>query len=165
MKKTLFAIAITSTTTLSLATEFKTGDITLEIDYLTYNTKKEINIIGRTSKGIELKVKDHVTNCTEDKIIEIIEKSIEQRTINSTTYYFIGYRIGCAGGIDPLTVKYFAYSKGTKYSLRGEEKIITPNSSFGGENPPIESTNLKNKPALREYMTQHWKKIQIRKYD
>lgn len=158
-------MAIASTATLSLATEFKTGDITLEINYLTYITKKEINIIGRTSKGIELKIKDRVTNCTEDKIIEVIEKSIEQRTINGATYYFIGYKIGCAGGIDPLAVKYFAYSNGTKYSLRGEEKIITPNSNFGGDAPPVESANLKNKPALREYMTQHWKKIQIRKYD
>jgi hypothetical protein len=66
-------------------------------------------------------------------------------------------------GIDPVTVKYFAYKHGVKYSLRGEEHIIVENGSYGGENSPVPDWNLKNNKPLLNYMLKKWKSISTTK--
>lgn len=84
----------------------------------------------------------------------MIKKSIEVNnsfTDGEGTVLF-AYKIGCIGGIDPITVKYFAYKNGVKHALRGEEHIIVANDGYGGENPPIPDHNLKNDKPLLNYM-------------
>ena len=136
--------------------------------------KKEIN---QNNIGEHLSVKqvtkgkddwilnDYVNDCEVDINLNVIKESIEINssiTDGEATVLF-AYKIGCIGGIDPVAVKYFAYTNGVKYSLRGEEHIIVENGSYGGEKPPIPDWNLKNNKSLLNYMLKKWKSISTTK--
>ncbi|WP_368545022.1 M949_RS01915 family surface polysaccharide biosynthesis protein [Enterobacter soli] len=110
-------------------------------------------------------LKDFVRNCGEDIKLEIVPSSVEVNKIFSDgvgTVLF-AYKIGCIGGIDPVTVKYFAFKNGIKHSLRGEEHIIVGSEGFGGEKPPEPDFNLQNDKSLLKYMKEKWDLISTTK--
>lgn len=130
------------------------------------NSNGEYLSVKQVTKGKDDWVlNDYVNDCEVDINLNVIKESIE---INSSftdgegTVLF-AYKIGCIGGIDPVTVKYFAYKNGVKYSLRGEEHIIVENGSYGGENPPVPDWNLKNNKSLLNHMLNKWKSISTTK--
>lgn len=110
-------------------------------------------------------LKDYVRSCDEDIKLEIVPDSVE---VNKIFYDGVGtvlfaYKIGCVGGIDPVTVKYFAFKNGIKFSLRGEEHIIVGSDGFGGEKAPVPDFNLKNDKSLLKYMMGKWDSISTTK--
>lgn len=110
-------------------------------------------------------LRDYFIDCEEDIKLDVVADSIE---INKALSDDIGtvlfaYKIGCVGGIDPVTVKYFAFRNGVKYSLRGEEHIIVGNDGFGGEKAPVPDFNLRNDKTLLEYMMRKWTSISTTK--
>lgn len=132
--------------------------------------KKEIN---QNNIGEHLSVKqvtkgkddwilnDYVNDCEVDINLNLIKESIEVNNsfADGEGTVLFAYKIGCIGGIDPVTVKYFAYKNGVKYSLRGEEHIIVENGGYGGESPPVPDYNLKNDKQLLNYMLKKWRSI------
>lgn len=129
------------------------------------NTGEHLSVKQMTKGKNDWVLNDYVNDCDVDINLSVIKESIE---INSSftdgegTVLF-AYKIGCIGGLDPVTVKYFAYENGVKYSLRGEEHIIVENGSYGGENPPVPDWNLKNNKPLLSYMQKKWKSISTTK--
>lgn len=110
-------------------------------------------------------LRDYVRNCGEDINLDVVPDSVEVNKIFSDgvgTVLF-AYKIGCVGGIDPVTVKYFAFRGGVKYSLRGEEHIIVGSDGFGGEKAPMPDFNLKNDESLLKYMMGKWDSISTTK--
>lgn len=109
---------------------------------------------------------DYVIDCDNDIVLDVIDRSIEVRGGGSDgdSMVLFAYRIGCVGGIDPVSVKYFAYRDGVKYALRGEERIILEGESFGGDAPPVPGFNLKNNKDLYKYMLSQWEGISLREY-
>ncbi|WP_292991983.1 M949_RS01915 family surface polysaccharide biosynthesis protein [Pantoea sp.] len=110
-------------------------------------------------------LRDYVRGCEEDVKLDVVVNSIE---VNKSLSDDIGtvlfaYKIGCVGGIDPVTVKYFAFRNGMKYSLRGEEHIIVGSDGFGGEKAPAPDFNLRNDKSLLEYMMKKWTYISTTK--
>ncbi|MBH2847060.1 hypothetical protein I6U52_25570 [Serratia marcescens] len=110
-------------------------------------------------------LRDYVRDCEEDIKLEVVADSIEINKVLSGDIgtVLFAYKIGCVGGIDPVTVKYFAFRNGVKYSLRGEEHIIVGNDGFGGEKAPVPDFNLRNDKPLLEYMMRKWKSISTTK--
>lgn len=62
---------------------------------------------------------DYVNDCEVDINLNVIKESIETNSslTDGEGSVLFAYKIGCIGGIDPVTVKYFAYKNGVKYSL------------------------------------------------
>ncbi|MEZ0583049.1 M949_RS01915 family surface polysaccharide biosynthesis protein [Erwinia sp. STN24] len=102
---------------------------------------------------------DYVNKCPLDINMALIKDSFEIKKINgSFDAVLFSYTIGCVGGLDPVTVKYFAYENGVKHSLRGEERMIIPNGVIDDNVKPVPDTNLKNNILLYKYMTSNWHK-------
>lgn len=110
-------------------------------------------------------LRDYVRGCGEDIKLDVVTDSVE---VNKSLSVGVGtvlfaYKIGCVGGIDPVTVKYFAFRNRVKYSLRGEEHIIIGGDGFGGEKAPVPDFNLKNDKPLLDYMLGRWSSISTTK--
>jgi hypothetical protein len=118
-----------------------------------------------TGNSNDWTLKDFVRNCDEDIKLDIVPGSVEVNKIFSDGVgtVLLAYKIGCVGGIAPVTVKYFAFKDGVKYSLRGEEHIIVGSDGFGGEKAPIPDFNLKNDKSLLKYMMGRWDSISTTK--
>lgn len=102
---------------------------------------------------------DYVNKCPLDINMDLIKSSFEIKKINgSFDTVLFAYTIGCVGGLDPVTVKYFAYENGVKHSLRGEERMITPDGVIDDNVKPVPDANLKNNILLYKYMTSNWHK-------
>ncbi|MCS2169617.1 hypothetical protein MUU46_04675 [Scandinavium sp. TWS1a] len=145
--------------------EDNSGEHLLVIEKGSNDNGEHLSVKQVTKGKDDWVLNDYVNDCEVDINLNVIKESIE---VNSSfndgegTVLF-AYKIGCIGGIDPVTVKYFAYKNGVKYSLRGEEHIIVENGSYGGENPPIPDCNLKNDKRLLNYMLKKWKSISTTK--
>lgn len=114
-----------------------------------------------TGNSNDWTLKDFVRNCDEDIKLDIITDSfaVDKILSDGVGTVLFAYKIGCVGGIVPVTVKYFAFKGGLKYSLRGEEHIIVGSDGFGGEKVPVPDFNLKNDKSLLKYMMGKWDSI------
>lgn len=102
---------------------------------------------------------DYVNNCPLDINMALIKGAFEIKKINeSFDTVLFSYTIGCVGGLDPVAVKYFAYENGVKHSLRGEERMITPDGVIDDNVKPVPDANLRNNILLYKYMTTNWHK-------
>ncbi|WP_052768164.1 M949_RS01915 family surface polysaccharide biosynthesis protein [Enterobacter roggenkampii] len=102
---------------------------------------------------------DYVNNFPLDINMALIKDSFEVKNINgSFDAVLFSYTIGCVGGLDPVTVKYFAYENGMKHSLRGEERMVTPDGVVDDNVKPVPDANLKNNALLYKYMKSNWSK-------
>ncbi|MGV2703525.1 M949_RS01915 family surface polysaccharide biosynthesis protein [Aeromonas salmonicida] len=130
------------------------------------NSGEHLFIKQTTNGKQDWVLNDYVLNCDNDIELDVIDSSIEVRSLSSNEGYivFFAYKVGCVGGIDPVPIKYFSYKDGVKYALRGEETIQTPNGNYGGEEEPIPGRNLKKHTILYKYMRDRWKDISLRKY-
>ncbi|HGU9807723.1 TPA: M949_RS01915 family surface polysaccharide biosynthesis protein [Enterobacter hormaechei] len=100
---------------------------------------------------------DFVNKCPLDINMALIKGLFEVKKINdSLDTVLFAYTIGCVGGLDPVAVKYFAYENGIKHSLRGEERMITPDGVIDNNIRPLPDTNLKNNILLHKYMLNNW---------
>jgi|GEM_PF-4233688 len=82
-------------------------------------------VINQNNTGEHLSVKkvakgkddwalnDYVNNCEVDINLSVIKESIEVNNsfIDGEGIVSFAYKIGCIGGLDPVTVKYFAFKK------------------------------------------------------
>lgn len=129
------------------------------------STSEHLSVKQVTGGDIDWVLNDYVNDCEVDINLDVIAKSIEinRDFSNNGTAVLFAYKVGCIGGIDPVTVKYFAYKNGVKYALRGDEHIIVENGSYGGENLPIPDSNLKNDKPLLDYMLKKWGAISTTK--
>lgn len=129
------------------------------------NTGEHLSVKQVTKGKDDCVLNDYVNDCEVDINLNVIMESIEVNSgiADGEGTVLFAYKIGCIGGIDPVTVKYFAYKNGVKYALRGEEYIIVENGSYGGENPPIPDSNLKSDKPLLSYMLKKWKAISTTK--
>ncbi|PIF23919.1 M949_RS01915 family surface polysaccharide biosynthesis protein [Candidatus Pantoea floridensis] len=126
---------------------------------------EHLSIKQLTQGNVDWVLNDYVNDCILDIKLDVVTDSVE---VNKTISDGVGtvlfaYKIGCIGGLDPVTVKYFAYKYGVKHSLRGEEHIVVESGSYGGENPPIPDYNLKKDKPLLNYMLKKWKAISTTK--
>ncbi|AJY05674.1 DUF4124 domain-containing protein [Burkholderia sp. SIMBA_043] len=112
-------------------------------------------------------VRDDVTDCAEDKVLDVVPASVETRELlgNGRKQFLFAYRIGCRGDISPDAVKYFLIEQRTKYVLRGEEMLTRRGVRFDGGAPPVPNADLKAAPVLLRYMLQHWRGVSVRNYD
>lgn len=102
---------------------------------------------------------DYINKCPLDISMDLIKDSFEIKKINgSFDTVLFSYTIGCVGGLDPVDVKYFAYENGVKHSLRGEERIITPDGVIDNKVKPVPDANLRDNICLFQYMSKNWLK-------
>ena len=129
------------------------------------STSEHLSVKQVTEGNVDWILNDYVNECEVDINLDVITKSIEisRSFSNGGTTVLFAYKTGCIGGLDPVTVKYFAYKNGVKYSLRGEEHIIVGNDGFGGEKAPVPDFNLRNDKFLLEYMMRKWRSISTTK--
>ncbi|MBJ8997823.1 MULTISPECIES: M949_RS01915 family surface polysaccharide biosynthesis protein [Citrobacter] len=129
------------------------------------NTGEHLSVKQVTKGKDDWILNDYVNDCEVDINLNLIKESIEVNNsfADGEGTVLFAYKIGCIGGIDPVTVKYFAYKNGVKYSLRGEDHIIVENGGYGGESPPVPDYNLKNDKPLLNYMLKKWKSISTTK--
>ncbi|POD89272.1 M949_RS01915 family surface polysaccharide biosynthesis protein [Pectobacterium odoriferum] len=129
------------------------------------NTGEHLSVKQVTKGKVDWVLNDYVNDCEVDINLNVIKESIEvNRSFpNGEGAVLFAYKIGCIGGLDPVTVKYFAFKNGVKHALRGEEHIIVGSESYGGEIPPIPDYNLKNDKPLLNYMLKKWKAISTTK--
>lgn len=129
------------------------------------NTGEHLSVKQVTGGNIDWILNDYVNDCEVDINLDVITKSIEisRSFSNGETTVLFAYKIGCIGGLDPVTVKYFAYKNGVKYALRGEEHIIVENGSYGGESPPVPDYNLRGDKPLLDYMLKKWGSVSTTK--
>lgn len=144
------------------------GEHSLAIEKGVYkNSNGEYLLVKQTTNGkVDWLLNDYVKDCDVDIVLDIVSESLEIKKWSPSDEGIVlfAYKIGCIGGVDPVTVKYFAYSHGIKYALRGEEHIIIGEDSYGGENPPVADFNLKHNKQLYDYMLSKWKVVSLRTY-
>lgn len=118
-----------------------------------------------TGGNIDWVLNDYVNDCEVDINLDMITKSIEisRAFSNEETTVLFAYKIECIGGLDFVTVKYFAFKNGVKYALRGEGHIIVENGGYGGENPPTPDSNLRGDKLLLDFMLKKWGAISTKK--
>jgi hypothetical protein len=111
-------------------------------------------------------LKDDVKFCDDDISLGIIDTSVEIQNFPFGNGYIVlfAYKTGCVGGIEPVSIKYIAFNNNTQYSLDGEEHIILGQDGFGGEQPPVPDSNLKNNKPLYDYMLTKWGDVSLTKY-
>ena len=128
-------------------------------------TGEHLSVKQVTKGKVDWVLNDYVNDCEVDINLNEIKESIEvNRSFpNGEGAVLFAYKIGCFGGLDPVTVKYFAFKNGVKHALRGEGNIIVGGESYGGETPPILDHNLKSDKALLNYMLKKWKAISTAK--
>ena len=129
------------------------------------NSGEYLSVKQVTGGNVDWVLNDYVNDCEVDINLDVITKAIEisRAFSNNEATVLFAYKIGCIGGLDPVTVKYFAYKNGVKYALRGEEHIVVGNGSYGGRNPPIPDSNLRGDKPLLDYMLKKWKAISTTK--
>lgn len=129
------------------------------------STSEHLSVKQVTGGDIDWVLNDYVNDCEVDINLDVIAKSFEinRDFSNNGSAVLFAYKVGCIGGIDPVTVKYFAFRNGVKYALRGEEHIIVGNDGFGGEKALVPDFNLRNDKPLLEYMMRKWKSISTTK--
>ncbi|WP_367398710.1 M949_RS01915 family surface polysaccharide biosynthesis protein [Rahnella aceris] len=129
------------------------------------NTGEHLSVKQVTKGKVDWVLNDYVNDCEVDINLNVIKESIEvnRSFSNGEGAVLFAYKIGCIGGLDPVTVKYFAFKNGVKHALRGEEHIIVGGESYGGETPPIPDHNLKSDKALLNYMLKKWMVISTTK--
>lgn len=128
-------------------------------------TGEHLSVKQLTKDNVDWILNDYVNDCDLDIKLDIVTDSVE---VNKTFYDGVGtvlfaYKIGCVGGLDPVTVKYFAYKNGVKNSLRGEEHIIIGDDGYGGEILPKPYFNLKSDKPLLDYMLSKWSSVSVTK--
>ncbi|MDN0122320.1 hypothetical protein QVN60_03700 [Yersinia aleksiciae] len=104
---------------------------------------------------------DKLSSCEFDPLIEVPINSFEVKDLfnDGSEVVFFAYKISCAGGEDPVDVKYFAYYKGSKFSLRGQSVNITIDGVVGKGNKPRPDYNLRENPKLLAYMLNKWPSV------
>jgi len=127
------------------------------------HTGEHLSVKQVTRGNVDWVLNDHVNDCDVDIKLDVISESIEvnRHFSDDEGVVLFAYKIGCISGLDPETVKYFAYKNGVKYSLRGEEHLIVENDSYGGETLPIPDYNLKSDKPLFNYILTKWKSISM----
>jgi len=133
-------------------------NLVIEKGFTKNNSVEYLSVKQVTGGNVDWVLNDYVNDCEVDINLDVITKSIEisRSFSNGGTTVLFAYKIGCIGGLDPVTVKYFAYKNGVKYALRGEEHIIVENGSYGGEESPIPDSNLRGDKHLLDYMLKKW---------
>lgn len=140
-------------------------NLVIEKEMTKDQTEEHLSVKQLTKDNVDWVLNDYVNDCVLDIKLDVVPDSVEvNKTLSDgmDTVLF-AYKIGCIGGLDPVTVKYFAYKNGVKYSLRGEEHIIVDGGSYGGETPPVPDYNLKKDKPLLNYMLGKWKSISTTK--
>ncbi|EJH7011973.1 hypothetical protein QB714_003938 [Salmonella enterica] len=126
--------------------------------------KINANAISGSSGKERWSLKDYVSQCELDLVLDIIPESFEAVDLfnDGNKVVLFAYNVGCVGGVDPVSVKYFAFYNGRKYALRGQEMFITDNGVDEGYAPPKPDYNLRNNVELFKYMKRKWPLIATR---
>ncbi|EHM3443895.1 hypothetical protein K2B09_004718 [Salmonella enterica subsp. enterica] len=113
-----------------------------------------VNAISGNSGEEQWSLKDYVSQCELDLVLDMIPESFEVVDLfnDGDRVVLFAYKIGCIGGIDPVDVKYFAFYNGVKYALRGQEMFITDKGIDDEYIPPKPNYNLRNNSELFKYM-------------
>ncbi|WP_439413034.1 M949_RS01915 family surface polysaccharide biosynthesis protein [Enterobacter ludwigii] len=132
-----------------------------------FGSGKYLIVEQKTGSYLDWHLKDYLTECDTDKILDLANGSVELKDIfnDGVMTVLFAYRMGCAGGIDAVDFKYFAYHNGIKYSLRGEENLIVSNDDTKNDKPqnPVPDYNLRTTKPLLNYMINKWPLISVRK--
>ncbi|WP_436883267.1 M949_RS01915 family surface polysaccharide biosynthesis protein [Enterobacter asburiae] len=128
---------------------------------------KYLIVEQKTGAHLDWHLKDYLTECDADKILDLANGSVEFKNVfnDGVMTVLFAYRIGCVGGIDAVDLKYFAYHNGIKYSLRGEENLVVSNDGNKNDKPrnPVPDYNLRTTKPLLSYMINKWPLISVRK--
>jgi len=126
----------------------------------------KINVEAREDSGKRKlwSLKDYVGECNVDSSIELALPSFEVVDLFSSEdkVVLFAYTIGCIGGIDPVDVKYFAFYKGKKHSLRGRESFIGVEGVTDLAPPPVPDYNLRENKVILNYILKKWPSISAR---
>ncbi|KVN08021.1 hypothetical protein WT09_29665 [Burkholderia stagnalis] len=126
----------------------------------------KLRVVGTLNGQPEWTVRDDVTACGEDNILDVVPASVEMRDLlgNDRKQFLFAYKIACTGDISPNGVKYFLIDQGRKYVLRGEEVIVMGKKVTDGGSPPVPSADLKANPLFLGYMMKRWRRLSERRY-
>ncbi|VWB83628.1 hypothetical protein BLA6860_03959 [Burkholderia lata] len=126
-----------------------------------------LRVIGTLNGQPDWSVRDDVTECGEDKVLDVVPASVEMPDLlgNGRRQFLFAYKIGCRGDVSPDAVKYFLIDQGKKYVLRGEEVLTHQGRRFDGGAAPVPNADLKANPAFLRYMTKRWRGVSVRNYD
>ncbi|MBN3821826.1 DUF4124 domain-containing protein [Paraburkholderia sp. Se-20369] len=125
-----------------------------------------LRIVGTLNGQPDWTVRDDVTECGLDKVLDVVPASVEMRDLlgNDRKQFLFAYRIACTGDISPNGVKYFLIDQGRKYVLRGEETIVMGKRVTDGGSAPVPSADLKANPVFLGYMMKRWRRLSERRY-
>lgn len=156
-------IAQTSITNHTWIDDLGKHSLVIEKEIKEDNSGEHLSVKQITKGNIDWILKDYVNDCDLDAVLDVVSESVEVNVDAGTVLF--AYKIGCIGGLDPVTVKYFAYRNGVKHTLRGEEHIVIGSSGYGGEQPPAPDFNLRNDSHLLDYMLRRWGDISMTKHN
>ncbi|EAA3682879.1 hypothetical protein DOA99_23055 [Salmonella enterica subsp. houtenae] len=124
------------------------NNINIAID----GNKINANAVNVSSGKEQWSLKDYVSQCELDLALDIIPESFEVVDLfnDGNKVALFAYNIGCVGGVDPVSVKYFAFHNGVKYALRGHEMFITDKGVDEDYISPKPDDNLKK---MLNYLT------------
>lgn len=79
-------------------------------------TGEHLSVKQLTKDNVDWIRNDYVNDCVLDIKLDIVPDSIEvnKNFSDGVGTVLFAYKIGCIGGLDPVTVKYFAYKNGVK---------------------------------------------------
>lgn len=140
------------------------NDVINNVDIFLAGNKIDAKAMSGGSNVNQWSLKDYVSACDLDIILDIIPESFEAIDLfnDGNKVVLFAYKIGCVGGIDPVDVKYFAYYKGIKYALRGKEMFIGSSGVDENYTPPTPNKNLKHNECLLTYMQKKWPSMAVR---
>lgn len=132
-----------------------------ETNILIEYTKINVETVDLKSNKKIWSLKDKIRPCGGESLIEVPITSFEIIDLfeDGEEVVFFAYEMGCGGVEEPVDIKYFAYYKGNKYSLRGQSVIVSSDSAIREENKPHPDYNLRNNPKLLAYMLKKWPSV------
>lgn len=140
------------------------NDIINNVDIFLAGNGIDAKAMSGDSNEKKWSLKDYVSACDLDIMLDIIPESFEAIDLfnDNNKVVLFAYKIGCVGGIDPVDVKYFAFYKGKKYALRGQEMFIESTGVDENYIPPTPDDNLRHNELLLKYMKKKWPSVALR---
>lgn len=117
-------------------------------------------VVTSDSTRVLWKMSDQVLECPVDLVADFVKQSFAVTDLdkNGKAEVWMTYRIGCYGGVDPITMKLLMYEGGKKHAMRGTTRVKVSDKDYIGGEYKFDDTFTKAAAAFRRYAAGLWEK-------
>lgn len=118
-------------------------------------------VLGPGGYSLLWTVTDFVRECDLDMAVAFEPRSIaitdlDRDGVGETGFMYV---LGCAGGVDPLTMKLIMHEGTTKYAIRGSTDLAAEYGPWAAGRMVVDAALSGAPPAFQTFAVQQWKRF------